>query len=73
VTRCLDPGNVDVFKRHHSIESSFGKILGSVYLIPVILEQQLFDRVSVVHFGGAKMPELYDYRIMVESPVEGGL
>jgi len=46
---------------------------GSVYLIPVILEQQLFDRVSVVHFGGAKMPELYDYRIMVASPVEGGL
>jgi len=41
-------------------------------LVPIILEQQLFDQVSVVNLVNVQMPEHYENRIMVERLVDGG-
>lgn len=40
-------------------------------LIPIVLEQQLFDPVGVEHLVVEKMPEHYEHRITIERLVHG--
>ena len=40
-----------------------------VYLVPIILEQQLFDPVGMQHLVIHQMPEHYKYRIMIKCLV----
>ena len=46
-------------------------VLGYHYLIPILLEQQLFDPVSMQHLVIEQMPEHDNYRVMIKRLVHG--